>query len=80
MNSHSLGVFGGVGITSNTTTGVGRRLHLAGSSSSSALALRFRVVLVDGPIKDIVVLESLANEEITEDLAEVAVVGFVVET
>ena len=38
------------------------------------------LVLVDGPIEDIVVLESLANKEITEDLAKVRVVGLIVET
>jgi hypothetical protein len=37
------------------------------------------LVLVDGPVKDVVVLEALADEEITEDLAEVGVVGLVVE-
>lgn len=38
------------------------------------------LVLVDSPVEDVVVLEALANEEITEDLAEVRVVGLVVET
>lgn len=37
------------------------------------------LVLVDGPVEDVVVLESFTNEEIAEDLAEVAVVGLVVE-
>lgn len=37
------------------------------------------LVLVDGPVKDVVVLEALADKEIAEDLAEVAVVGLVVE-
>jgi len=37
------------------------------------------LVLVDGPVKDIVVLEALTDEEIAEDLAEVRVVGLVVE-
>lgn len=37
------------------------------------------LVLVDGPVEDVVVLEGFANEEITEDLAEVGVVGLVVE-
>lgn len=36
------------------------------------------LVLVDGPIEDVVVLERLADEQITEDLAEVRVVGLVV--
>lgn len=37
------------------------------------------MVLVDGPVEDVVVLEALANKKITEDLAKVAVVGLVVE-
>lgn len=48
------------------------------------LGLRDRLgvllVLVDGPVEDIVVLEAFANKEITEDLAEVGVVGLVVES
>lgn len=79
MNSHSLGVFGGVGVTCDTTAGSGG-LDLAGSSSGSALSLRLRVVLVDGPVEDVVVLETLADEEITENFAQIAVVGLVVET
>lgn len=38
------------------------------------------LVLVDGPIEDVIVLETLTNEEIAEDLAEVRVVGLVIET
>lgn len=38
------------------------------------------LVLVHGPVKDVVVLEALADEQITEDLAEVGVVRLVVET
>ena len=38
------------------------------------------LVLVDGPVEDVVVLEALADEEIAEQLAEVRVVGLVVET
>jgi len=37
------------------------------------------LVLVDGPIKDIVILEALTNEEITEDLSEVRVIRLVIE-
>lgn len=79
LNSHSLGVFGGVGVTCDTTAS-GGGLDLAGSSSGSALSLRLRVVLVDGPVEDVIVLEALTDEEVTEDLAQVAVVGLVVET
>lgn len=38
------------------------------------------MVLVDGPVKDVVVLEGLAHEQVAEDLAEVGVVGLVVES
>ena len=37
------------------------------------------LVLVDGPVEDVVVLEALTDEEITEDLAEIRVVGLVIE-
>lgn len=37
------------------------------------------LVLVDGPVEDIVVLEALTDKEVAEDLAEVRVVGLVVE-
>ena len=36
------------------------------------------LVLVDGPVENVVVLEGLADEEITEDLAQVRVVGLVI--
>jgi len=47
---------------------------LAGSTNSILL------VFVDGPIEDIVVLESFTDEEITENFTEVGVVGLIVET
>jgi len=37
-------------------------------------------VLFDGPIEDIIVLKTLTNGSITEDLAEVQVVRLVIET
>jgi hypothetical protein len=37
------------------------------------------LVLVHSPVEDVVVLEALADKEITEDLAEVGVVGLIVE-
>jgi len=37
------------------------------------------LVLVHGPVEDVVVLESFADEKITEDLAEVRVVRLVIE-
>ena len=51
-------------------------LALVGSLSNGLGVL---LVLVDGPVEDVVVLESLTNEQVAEDLAEVAVVGLVVE-
>lgn len=38
------------------------------------------LVLVNGPIEYVVVLEALANEEVTEDLAEVRVVRLVIKS
>lgn len=37
------------------------------------------LILIDGPVEDIVVLETLTNEEVAEDLAKIAVVRLVVE-
>lgn len=37
------------------------------------------LVFVDGPVENVVVLERLADKEITEDLAKVGVVGLVIE-
>lgn len=51
-----------------------------GLTSSLGNSLGVLLVLVHGPVKDVVVLEALADKEITEDLAEVAVVGLVIET
>ena len=36
------------------------------------------LILVDGPVKDVVILESFADEKVTEDLAEVGVVRLVI--
>jgi hypothetical protein len=51
-------------------------LALVGSLSNG---LGILLVLVDSPVKDVVVLEAFADEEVTEDLAEVRVVRLVVE-
>lgn len=63
--------------------GVSRRLDILGViRSRGRLGLELLgvlLVLVDGPIEDVVVLEALTDEEIAEDLAEVGVVGLVVE-
>lgn len=50
-----------------------------GLTSSLGNSLSILLVLVDSPVEDVIILEALANKEITEDLAEIAVVGFVVE-
>jgi hypothetical protein len=55
---------------------------LAGSLTLLVLlsdGLGVLLVLVHSPVEDVVVLEALTDEEITEDLAEVGVVGLVVE-
>lgn len=52
-------------------------LALAGGLSD---CLGILLVLVDSPVEDVVVLETLTDEEIAEDLSEVAVVGLVVES
>lgn len=44
------------------------------------LLLSILLVLVDGPIEDVIVLETLTDEEITEDLAEVRVIRLVIES
>lgn len=49
-------------------------------SSSLSNGLGILLVLVDGPVENVVVLERLANEQVTEDLAKVGVVGLVIET
>ena len=46
-----------------------------GACASSAFVLR---VALDGPVENVVVLESLANKEVAEQLAEVRRVGLVV--
>ena len=38
------------------------------------------LILVDGPVKDVVVLESFPDKQVTEDLAEVRIVRLIVET
>jgi hypothetical protein len=47
-------------------------------TSNLGNSLGILLVLVDGPIKNIVVLEALSNEEITEDLSQVGVIRLVV--
>ena len=53
-------------------------LSLTGIGLSHGLGIL--LVLVHGPVEDVVVLETFADEQITEDLAEVAVVGLIVES
>lgn len=76
-------------LLARTVAGQGRGL-LGGSGGSGGGILvgvligldlgRVLLILVHGPIEDVVVLEALADEEITENLAKVTVVGLVVET
>ena len=51
------------------------RLFLLGLSNGLSVLL----VFVDSPVEDVIVLETLADEEITEDLAEIGVIRLVVE-
>jgi hypothetical protein len=48
-------------------------------SSCLSNGLSILLVLVDGPIKDVVVLEGFTHEKVTEDLAEVGIVRLVIE-
>ena len=48
-------------------------------TSSLGDGLGVLLVLVDGPVEDVVVLEALTDEEVAEDLAEVRVVRLVIE-
>lgn len=50
-----------------------------GLTSSLGNSLSILLVLVNSPVEDVIILEALADKEITEDLAEIAVVGLVVE-
>lgn len=54
-------------------------LALARVACGLSNGLSVLLVLVHGPVEHVVVLKSFANEEITEDLAEVRVIRLVVE-
>lgn len=72
VHSHSLArVFSGGGGAFDASTRVG---------SLRGVALGVLLVLVDSPVEDVIILESLTDKQVTEDLAQVAVVGLVVET
>ena len=63
-------------LTSSSSSGTGTArllILLLGGLVSSGLGngLSILLILVDGPIEDIVILESFTDKEITEDLAEV---------
>ena len=62
----------------STGLNVNRRLLL--SFLWLDLLLGVLLILVDGPVKDIVVLEPFTDEEITEDLSKVRVIGLVIES
>lgn len=72
---------------SRGTRNASRSLCLRGRSGGVLLLLLGFVqagigvllVLVDSPVENVVVLEALAHEQVTEDLAQVAVVRLVVE-
>ncbi len=72
---------GGLSCGGSSGTGTSRLLLLilgglvAGSLGNG---LSILLILVDGPIKDVVILESLADKEITEDLTEIRVVRLVI--
>lgn len=66
---------GGVG-TVGTSLLVVLRVGLTSGLGNSLSVL---LVLVDGPVENVIILEALTNEEISEDLAEVAVIGLVIE-
>lgn len=74
--SASVGSRSGGDVTSTAVLVVVLALTLVGSLGDG---LGILLVLVDGPVEYIIVLESLADEEVTEDLAEVRVVWLVVE-
>ena len=42
--------------------------------------LSILLILVDGPVKDVVVLESFTDKQVTEDLAKVRVIRLVIKT
>lgn len=66
---------------SSISTGTGLLILILGGLLSSSLGngLGVLLVLVHSPVEDIVVLETLTNEKITEDLSEVRVIRLVVE-
>ena len=74
------GCHGGIRTCSVTTTG--RLLFLINDGLLSGVGLNslgILLVFVDGPVEDVVVLESLTHEQIPEDLAKIGIVGLVVE-
>lgn len=49
------------------------------SVPSCCNSLGVLLILIDSPVKDVVVLEALADKEISEDLPKVRIVGLIVE-
>lgn len=70
---------GSGGVRDMAATGLVVLLRSGLVSGSLGDGLGVLLVLVDGPVEDVVVLEALTDEKITEDLAEVRVVRLVVE-
>ncbi len=50
---------------------------LVASSLSNGLGVL--LILVDGPVKDVIILEGFSDEKVTEDLSQIGVVWLVIE-
>ena len=70
---------GSSGSVGTSTSGLVILLLVGLLTSGLGDRLGVLLVLVDSPIKNVVVLETLTNKEVPEDLAEVGVVGLVIE-
>jgi hypothetical protein len=78
-----------LGTCSSASVGSGSGCDMASTALVVLLALALvgslgnglgvLLVLVDSPVEHVVVLEAFTDEEITEDLAEVRIVGLVIE-
>lgn len=80
-NSHSVVV---VGVSRRRSAARGGWVGLLASNrgvgtSLGRASIQVSLVLIHSPVENVVVLEALPDEEVTEDLAEVAVVGLVIE-
>lgn len=71
---------GGSGGGDVATTSLVILFTLALVAGSLGNGLGVLLVLVDGPVKHVIVLETLTDEEIAEDLAQVRIIRLVIET